>query len=183
LLLLALMTLSADHAYYESEKYRPDVIQAGYAALASGLPVPPIQGVRLKLRDPSSGSFSASPFVNDQLVEGQSALECYNPIFGYHLEDSPVKTLHAGSPLDAENGALNFKNPACYVWPKANACLPGDQFRSDQEEALRRLLQYRPFDFQISLAQRIANTITAACLALSALVLLFSGVRLTRRAV
>ncbi len=49
--------------------------------------------------------------------------------------------------LAEHEGKLNLKNPACYVFPEANGCRPGDVFRADQLEQATAFAAYRPFDF------------------------------------
>jgi hypothetical protein len=68
-----------------------------------------------------------------------------------------LKTLHPGPALEEKNGILNIKNPACYVWPQANNCEPGDHFTKEQKEAAAAFANYRPFPFLIPTAQKVAN--------------------------
>jgi hypothetical protein len=105
-------------------------------------------------------------FPNDGLIFGVSNVGCYNPIFGYRLEHLPLKGIRAGRPDDLLEGRLNFKNPACYVWPEANGCEPGDHFHAWEALDLARLAAYQPFAFKFPTAQRVANALTVLGLAL-----------------
>ena len=87
---------------------------------------------------------------NDLVAYGASQLLCYVPIFGYSLEHFPIKTLRPGPALDEAAGVLNVKNPACYVYPKENLCVPGDHFAVSQKEDAIKFLSYEPFDFNKS---------------------------------
>ena len=88
---------------------------------------------------------------------GASQMLCYEPLFGYRLEEFPLKTLHPGPALEAKDGLLNIKNPACYVWSDANNCKPGDHFTVKQMDDAWNFLNYRPFHFQITTAQKVAD--------------------------
>ncbi len=108
------------------------------------------------------------------LIHGASQLFCYEPMFGYRLEAFPVKTLHPGPVLEENNGVLNIKNPACYVWPQANDCEPGDHFTKEQEKAAEAFVNYRPFPFQMPTAQIVANWVNALSL-MAALIFLIAS--------
>ncbi len=160
--------VASDDQAYHAENYRDEPTRIAAAALAEGNGVPPITAVLGDLVDPATRKLrGVSGFPNDQLVAGYSPLACYNPIFGYRLEHFPVKTLHDGPATEARDGVLNFKNPACYAFPEANQCAPGDHFRSDQLDALKALLAYRPYPFAMPASQHAANLITLGSLLLS----------------
>lgn len=172
-LLVVGINLGTDKQLYAVEGYRPEAVVAASDALASSGSVPAVGMVIGQLLDPATGALrGVSQFPNDQLAGGNSALACYNPIFGYGLEHFPVKTLHEGAPTEATDGHLNFKNPACYTYPEANQCEPGDHFREDEMSSLKALLAYHVFPFEFSSAQKWANGITLASLGLSLLLLL-----------
>lgn len=172
-LLVVGINLGTDKQLYAVEGYRPEAVVAASDALASSGSVPAVGMVIGQLLDPATGALrGVSQFPNDQLAGGRSALACYNPIFGYGLEHFPVKTLHEGAPTEVTDGRLNFKNPACYTYPEANQCEPGDHFREDEMPSLKALLAYQAFPFEFSSAQKWANGITLASLGISLLLLL-----------
>lgn len=97
---------------------------------------------------------------NNLLAAGKSALFCYNPVFGYSLEKFSAEGLTTGPVLAEHNGFLNLKNPACYVYPKENNCKPGDLFRADQREEAQKFASYKPFAFNFSARQEMANRLS-----------------------
>jgi len=52
---------------------------------------------------------------------------------------------------------LNLKNPACYVYPKANDCAPGDHFTEDQIPLVVDLLARKPVVFATSQRRHLAD--------------------------
>jgi hypothetical protein len=171
--LLAFENLTADRGSYATESYRPEPMLAAYEKLASGVPVAPIDAIRQRLG--GGGVAGASRFPNDQFVDGRSAFPCYNPIFGFRLENFPIRTLHEGSIDDEDAGRLNLKNPACYVYPAENACRPGDHFSVSERRDMQRFAGYHPYEFKASRLQHIANW-TSAGTFLFALLILGVGV-------
>lgn len=105
---------------------------------------------------------------NDFATKGWSTIDCYAPIFGYRQEYLPRGALHPGPALEASDGVLNVKNPACYVFPEENGCAPGDPFRVEERADAEAFLAWRPFPFAISGRQAVANTVTGVCFALAA---------------
>lgn len=84
---------------------------------------------------------------DDLLVQGLSQLACYEPVFGYRLEKFPTDNLPYGRADELIDGAYNFRNPACYVFPALNQCRPGDRFRVGQEKDLAVFLDYGPLEY------------------------------------
>lgn len=76
-----------------------------------------------------------------------------------------TSNVHECPALDVSEGSVNFKNPACYVFPEENRCRPGDNFSTSKRARLEALLQRRPFEFAISSRQATANVLSiTACL-------------------
>ena len=94
----------------------------------------------------------------DGLVRGESPLQCYNPLFGYRLENFRADPLREG-PVTDEVGTdqLNLRNPACLIYPAENECHPWDGFRRDQREQALRFAHYQPYEFNVSTLQTGAN--------------------------
>jgi hypothetical protein len=142
---LVVLTWNAhtDLSAYEDQAYGPTAfpiapIQDAWATVHAGGAVPPITG----LSGETEHAFAAG------FTTGLSQLSCYWPIFGYWREDLLGGTLHPGDALAAEQGLLNVRNPACDVFPAANMCRPGAQFRAEDVDAARAFLAYRPFPFR-----------------------------------
>ncbi len=57
---------------------------------------------------------------------------------------------------------LNMRNPACYVYPKANNCKPGDNFLVSQKDELEKFISYKSYDFKMSFVQKIANYLSVS---------------------
>ena len=68
-----------------------------------------------------------------------------------------MRGLRGGDVMDAHDGKLNLKNPACYVFPAANACKPGDQFDAADTERAGAFVDYRPFAFNKPLYATLAD--------------------------
>jgi hypothetical protein len=170
LILVALATVILtntikDRDFYRTQSYRPNnIVNAWHAVSTDQMHIQNIGAffdANHKLQRSANG--------NDMIAVGASQLLCYNPMFGYGLEHFPIKSLHPGPVLEEANGLLNIKNPACYLYPQENACVPGDHFTLAQREAARDFANYKPFAFEFSVAQRIANWITLVTLTLLAL--------------
>ncbi len=108
---------------------------------------------------------------NDMFVFNFSPLFCYNPIFGYNLEDLPKNKFtfnkrneisnnlinFMGNPKEIKENQSNFFNPSCFVFPNENGCKPGDFFKESQMNELENFLNYKNFNFQISKSQSFFN--------------------------
>ena len=108
---------------------------------------------------------------NDMFVFNFSPLFCYNPIFGYNLEDLPKNKFtfnkrneinndlinYKGNPKEIKENRSNFFNPSCFVFPNENGCKPGDFFKESQMDELENFLNYKNFNFQISKSQSLFN--------------------------
>lgn len=171
--LAAVMVLNVfiDRDFYQEQKYDPQEIIDSYFRVKNGLWRPEIKDIGVYFD--RKGRMKMPMSRNNMLIHGASQLFCYEPMFGYRLEAFPVKTLHPGPVLEENNGVLNIKNPACYVWPQANDCEPGDHFTKEQEKAAKAFVNYRPFPFQMPTAQIVANWVNALSL-MAALIFLIA---------
>lgn len=173
------ITMLADRGYYHDQPYSPQVITNAYHAAAAGISPPRINGLEAIV---ANGVPVRATGRNDFLAGGKSSFLCYEPVFGYLLETFPVKTLHLGPVADVADGALNLKNPACFVFPAENGCSPGDHFKADEKEKVLLFTAYRDFDFRMSTLQRIANFVSlTSWLALLAASSYWIVLRATRR--
>ena len=173
---------SADRDYYRAQGYDPAAIENAWRAVNAGAPVPAI--TTLSVRVDKAGQLAVPIDRNDDLARGYSQLLCYQPMFGYGLERLPFGALRPGPALaDVGNGSLNLKNPACYLFPAANGCVPGGHFRVAQRAAAEDFLRYRPFPFERPTWQRAADAVTIlALLAVVAALALAAVLRWRRRA-
>lgn len=175
--LVALLALedSLPRGFYQDQPYDPLPILTAYEKARQPGFQPAIRFIGT-YRD-ENGESVATAHQNDLIVQGISQAFCYNPLFGYSLENFPIGTLRPGNPLRAKDGILNLKNPACYVFPKENGCQPGDHFRDTPEDRLRaeQFLNYRPWPFNKPRRQELAETVTDLSFVL-ALMLIFAGI-------
>lgn len=138
--------------FYHAQDYDPTPIVNAYdKAESSGAP-------------PVIAEMVANPRGNDTLADGASQLLCYEPMFGYRLEALPFQSIHPGPSLEEGAGIFNVKNPACYLYPNENNCQPGDHFLLNQREDAENFINFRPFRYQTSLIQKVANTINIVAL-------------------
>ena len=174
---------TADKSYYTSQDYDGALVEAAWRDARSSGRVPAITHI-VVLPEKSSGEPFLSSNRNDTLTLGYSQLLCYHPMFGYRLEHLPVGLLRAGPALmEVAPGVLNVKNPACYLYPRENACAPGDHFSADRRGDAERFLRYEPFPFVRSLRQRVADLTTLVALILVAAAISCSIFFALRRAV
>lgn len=167
-------SVDAAHAYSAA------AIEQGWRALRAGAPVPAV--THLSVRVDRENRLLVPQDRNDDLARGYSQLLCYQPMFGYGLERLRFGALRPGPALDdLGDGTLNLKNPACYQFPEANACVPGDHFRREQREAAARFLRYQPFAFQRPAWQSFADAVTLTALLLTLAALAVAAVLAWRR--
>ena len=157
---------TADRSYYAAQTYEAGAVQQAWRAVNAGAPPPAVTALSVRV---DKGNRLALPLErNDDMTRGYSQLLCYQPMFGYGLEHLRHGQLRPGPALAAlPDGTLNLKNPACYVFPAANACAPGDHFRREQREEATRFLRYQTFAFQRPAWQTFADAVTLATLLLT----------------
>ena len=135
-------------------------LNAMLAAWAEPEQIPPVSAVAVRTERQEDGSLRAAhtPFADGIIAQGQSNALCYEPLFGYRLEQYAFPPLRPGpiAAADAE-GNLNLKNPACYVYPEENACAPGDHFTTEQREQMLALAAYGDPGLAVSESRRLAN--------------------------
>jgi hypothetical protein len=149
-------------------------VQRAWQALSAGASVPAVEHIVEQSR-------AVDVERNDALIRGESELRCYQPMFGYRLEQMPVAPLQTGPALgEAAPGLLNVKNPACYVWPAANGCRPGDHFAVAARERAERFLRYEAVEFARPGWQIAASIVTRLALLASALGLAVSVLAIRR---
>ena len=176
LTLMLLQNIFEPRDYYSDQSknnlsYDPSIIENAFNQVKSTSIAPPITQI-VVIQD-TEGNVIAPLSRNDAVAFGFSQLYCYNPIFGYGLEKFPIKSLQPGPALEQQDGILNIKNPACYVFPKENHCEPGDHFTVNDYDRAQAFVEYRPWYFEKSLKQKVADYVTMISLALAITVLLF----------
>lgn len=96
---------------------------------------------------------------SDVFINNASNIEeLIEPVFGYELESfSP--NLQLGSIFRVSDGYYNMTNPASYVFPEENNLTPFERFRTDQLDDLILFTNRQQPQFNLSIAQRLANLI------------------------
>ena len=151
--LVVLSLILEDKSGYRERVYHELPITEGWRALRERDSPPPIETV--------ATSIVAGVRRDDALIAGASAFPCYEPTFGYGLEAYPGTRL-ADGPATAEiDGAFNFVDPRCMVWPTDLACRPGDRFALTDRAALDDFLAYRALPVELPRGQRAANGVSA----------------------
>jgi hypothetical protein len=158
-ILIVLLNITKDRINYDTQIYKGDKVLKAYQKKATGHVRPEIHEIGA-ITDTIFDTKGNNLNRNDDIVFGMSQVACYNPSFGYRLENFPVKSLHPGSIFEQSKGYLNLKNPACYVFPVENHCLPGEHFTVAQKKQAELFARYKPFSFAIPLKQKIANIIS-----------------------
>lgn len=158
IVLLSIPALNAleDRSYYQNQNYNPSETVNYYNAVQLGQVIPRIVRVGI----PSEH--------NGQIAQGISPTYCYNPLYGYRLEKLKIEPLVYGPITNiTPSGTLNLHNPACLVFPAENNCNLWDAFTTSQSSQLLDFSSYRPYAFERSHRQKIADWITkSTCIAL-----------------
>jgi hypothetical protein len=167
-----------DRTFYAEQSYRPDRVAAAQRAALAG-EVVPITAVGV-MTD-GAGRVVTPLERNDTMTAGVSQVLCYEPMFGYRQEWFPVGGLEPGPALLDRGGLLNMKNPACFLFPDANECRPGDPLRAEDLERARLFLDYGPFEHRVPVVQRMARWVNLAAIAAVALLFVAHVVTARRR--
>ncbi len=127
-------------------RYQPAPIGTAWqAARRSGTP-PPITAIAVS-GVKSSQSRRGDVNANNAITVGYSHRQCYQPMFGYANENLPLANLTPTLVLREANGLLNLKNPACYLFPRENRCLPGAMFEAKDRAEVEAFVAWKPFPF------------------------------------
>jgi len=129
-------------------------------------------GMRLKQDDAGNTQAQWSPRYDHAFLSGASNALCYEPLFGYRLERYSFGSLRPGGiGPPRPDGTLNLKNPACYVYPEANGCAPGDHFREEQTQLVADLLDRKPVVLAASSRRKAADAAAMIGTAISAVLI------------
>ncbi len=179
-----LLHLSSPRSTYENQGYDPSGIIEAFERARMPEFEPEIRFLGAHVD--SNGNPLRVMNANDLIANGISQAFCYNPLFGYRLEMFDPSGLGPGNPRRVKGDKLNFKNPACYVFPRENDCQAGDLFSASAKDLDRidHLLRYEPWGFEKPWWQKSAEWASKVSLGLSAFLIALSGIRtLTHRRV
>jgi hypothetical protein len=145
-----------DRSFYSDVGYWPVRIEEGYQSASSTSSIPAINFIGLRWR--VGNGFYAGP---DIMTKGVSQGGCYQPLMGYRLENFPRGLLKVGSVFMMDQGHFNMKNPACYIFPDENHCSFAEEFRNEEGQKLKAFTEYKPYAFEVSVAQTLASWISS----------------------
>ncbi len=160
----------SDKSYYHNQNFIPSRALRVYDYAAQNNYIPPIKHASDQIRT------KHNTLKGDDILIGfgVSNIECYEALFGYKHEFFPQKNkLYPASIYALKEGYFNMTNPACYTFPNANSCKPGDNFTVYQHKELRNFASYKPFKFKLPIIQKIANKISFISLSWAILFLMY----------
>jgi hypothetical protein len=176
---VVLLNIFTDRQFYHNQSYDPQQIVTAYNEVQRQGRSPEITHIAMYADQRGQGIMPQGR--NDTLVQGNSQLLCYEPLFGYALEKFPIRTLRPDPVLAVHEGYLNLKNPVCYVYPLENACEPGEHFAVDQQEVAQAFSTYKPIPFRLPAWQKAANVLNLLTLVgLGGVLLVSAGARCRR---
>ena len=178
LLLLLLIKGYEDKSYYAEQGYDPRLSVYAHQQLMETKIVPPIEKISdvSSINTPENVTMAAGDAV---MAFGLSQINCHESLFGYrHEEFKQKKLLQISQPImQVKNGHFNMKNPACYVFPDENSCIPGDHFRADQKEDLLNFISYKGYEFSMPKTQHISNWISLITILICGVFLVVTGLQ------
>jgi len=161
LFLLLLIKAYEDKSYYAEQGYDPQLSVYAHQQVMQTKIVPKIEKITevSSIDTPEGVTMPAGDAV---MSFGLSQVNCHESLFGYrHEEFKQKKLLRVSQPvMQVNNGHFNMKNPACYVYPDENSCIPGDHFRADQKEDLLNFIGYKGYKFNMPKTQHISNWVS-----------------------
>jgi hypothetical protein len=87
---------------------------------------------------------------NDGIALGYATFRCYEPLFGYRLENFPAKIPAIPASVETvQDGALALSDPFCYFGTAIAGCEPGTRFTTADSDAFEQFIQYRPLPDRI----------------------------------
>jgi hypothetical protein len=167
-----------DRGFYAQQTYRPSSVHGAYEDVRTGRWTPRVDHIAIFLD--GQGRPSQPAYRNDSLTSAGSQALCHQPTFGYRLERFPFGALRPGPVGDAQDGLLNIKKPACFVYPRENACRPGDHYSAAETDAATAFAAYRPVPFAVPVLQRMAGAINIGALVLVPILLVVAAWRAVR---
>ena len=187
LLIVVFQNINRDKVYYENQYYNPGNLVKFWKKIetSSNSNSYKINGVATITN--SEGKLKNQGSRNDLFVFNFSSLFCYQPLFGYGLENFPhhkiiftkkeeiapnTFLLFGGLNDNIDKKKYNFLNPSCFLFPKENNCVPGDLFTINQKKDLEKFLKYKSINFKKNIIQYIFDYLSIATL-LFLLVLIF----------
>ena len=159
-LILILLFIKAyeDKTYYAEQGYNPKLAVYAHQQVMQSGDVPAISEIS-SVRCVTNTEGIRMCGGDETMAFGLSQINCTESLFGYrHEEFKQKELLKVGQPvIQLTDDRFNMKNPACYVFPDENNCVPGDHFRADQKEELLSFISYKGYEFNMPKTQNISN--------------------------
>ncbi|MEX0504434.1 hypothetical protein AB3X55_12625 [Alphaproteobacteria bacterium LSUCC0719] len=138
-------------------------------------------GAPIKTNKDGTRQAVVSSDFDHMFVDGLSNAFCYEPMFGYRLENLDRRYLRVGAiNIPDQNGFLPMKNPSCYVYPDENTCRPGAHFNAKQFNDLQLLTVYGNLSAKTSALRSVLNLVAGAAFAIT-IATMIGGIWWTRR--
>ncbi len=166
IVLIVLTITSQDWGRYFKHSYNPVNILSAWDA-----DIPPVMSIGSM---PGSDKIEIYLERNDLMVRGESQFACYEPVFGYGLEDFPYGNLHLGNVFDELDGTFNINNPACLLYPEENQCMPGDKLTHDEYGIAKSFISYEKIEFEAPVIQKFLQVLSLYTLVLTILAVILS---------
>lgn len=148
---------------YETQAYNPTQLRYEFNDFIKNNRLPKIE---------NNISVDTSQWETALLTRGDAGLNSRNPTYGYFLENLSLDNLRIGPVLNQLNSTLlNIRNPACILYPAENSCKLWDNFKVDQIALAEQFTNYKPFIFERSRIQYMADAISSVSALLIALFL------------
>ena len=143
-------------------EYKPDdIVNAWYEINEDDKRAPAIDKLGFIRKTVNKRTLSKhAPSLDKLFLIGVSNAMCYEPIFGYRFEKATTYKLLPGDIFQEVNNGLNFKNPACYVYPEVNNCPSNGQFISQDKALLSSFAKRKPVNFVYSSSREILNSLS-----------------------
>ena len=165
-----------DEAYYAaSANYSPATMQVADLRLrASHAPTP------ITLVGPSplrTGPDGTRIGPNDGIAFGYVSFLCYEPLFGYQLQNFPAPLPPGVISIDrTKDETLPLSDPACYFGEAIAGCAPGTRFPTSAREEFGLFIDYRPLPHEILSSDRTVRRFSVACWVMVAVTAMLGGV-------
>ena len=158
ILLLLFIKAYEDKTYYAEQGYNPELAVYAHQQVMQTDTVPEIAEIS-SVRSVTTAEGVRMSGADEMMAFGLSQINCTESLFGYrHEEFKQKELLKVGEPVtQLTDDRFNMKNPACYVFPGENNCVPGDHFRADQKEELLSFISYKGYEFNMPKTQYISN--------------------------
>lgn len=170
LLIIVVQNIFYNKLYYQNQFYDPKNMSEFSKNINSAHEKINYDIKGFGLMSKEDGKINNHNIRNDFFFMNLSSLLCYQPIFGYGLENFPSQKLIINNRVKFDNNRyllvgdlvlnqknnskiINFLNPSCFLFPKENNCRPGDLFDTKINDNFNNFINYKPIKFNKSPVQ------------------------------